>query len=114
MERLQMAQRELVALIPKGASFILVDENTWGSEISLGYHTFPFLEKNGQYWGSPLDDKTAIQELDRLRQSGAKFIVFGWPAFWWFDCYQGFYEYLRVKFRCVLRNSRLVVFDLRP
>jgi hypothetical protein len=39
--------------------------------------------------------------------------VFGWPAFWWLDHYAAFHRHLRERFRCVLRNERLVVFDLR-
>jgi hypothetical protein len=65
------------------------------------------------YWGNPPDDETAIQEVERLRQSGFSFIVFGWPAFWWCDYYFRFYSYLREKYRCVLENDRLVVFGLR-
>jgi hypothetical protein len=35
-----------------------------------------------------------------------------WPAFWWFDFYHGLRDHLFAKFRCVLRNSRLIAFDL--
>jgi hypothetical protein len=55
----------------------------------------------------------AIQELDRLRQCGASFIVLAWPAFWWFDYYSELHRHLRSEFLCVLENERLVVFDLR-
>ncbi len=47
-----------------------------------------------------------------MRRSGATFIVFGWPAFWYFDYYSRFYGYLRAKYRCLLENDRLVVFAL--
>ena len=67
----------------------------------------------GQYWGAPPDDATAIKELERLQRSGASFMVFAWPAFWWFDHYPGLCEHLRSKFRCVLENERLVALDLR-
>jgi hypothetical protein len=66
----------------------------------------------GQYGGPPPDDATAIRELERLRQSGASFIVFARPAFWWLD-YHAALCHLRSAFRCVLENDRLVVFDLR-
>jgi hypothetical protein len=73
----------------------------------------PFLERDGQYWGLPADDATALQEFDRLRNTGATFMVFAWPAFWWLDQYPGLHAQLRANFACALENERLVVFDLR-
>jgi hypothetical protein len=112
--RLRGARKELCGLLPRGVTLILVDENQWGRELSAAHPTLPFLEREGQYWGPPPDDATAIRELDRLRRAGASFIAFAWPAFWWLDHYADFHEYLRSNFRCLLRNDRLVVFDLRP
>ncbi len=112
-ERLDMATREIAALIPPGETLILVDAGEWGSEVVTGRHAIPFLERDGQYWGPPPDDDTAIREFERLRQSGASFMVFGWPAFWWLDYYGGLRDYLNSKFACIQRNSRLVAFDLR-
>jgi hypothetical protein len=60
----------------------------------------------------PSDDDTAIRELTRLRESGAKFLVFTWDAFWWLDYYVEFHRKLKSQYRCVLKNERLVVFDL--
>jgi glycosyltransferase involved in cell wall biosynthesis len=114
MDRARIAIREITRLIPRGNTFILVDEEKWrDSVVAKGRHAIPLLERNGQYWGAPPDDDTAIRELERQRQAGASFMVFGWPAFWWLDHYAGFHRYLYSKFRCVLRNDRLVVFDLR-
>lgn len=113
MERLYMAKQELDALIPPRDSFILVDDIQWGTEILEDWHAIPFLERDGQYWGPPPNDEIAIQEFERLRRSGASFIVFGWPAFWWLDYYSGLNRHLRSAFHCVLHNDRLVVFDLR-
>ena len=114
MKRLYKATQEIAALIPPGDTFILVDQEQWGGEVAAGRHAIPFLEKDGQYWGPPADDDTAIREFERLHQSGASFMVVGWPAFWWLDYYSGLHRHLRSKFRCVRKNSRLVVFDLRP
>lgn len=111
--RLKLAMQEIAALIPAGQSFILVDEASFGAEAFAGRRPLPFLEREGQYWGPPPDDETAIQELERMRHSGASFIVFGWPAFWWLDYYSGLRDYLSLNSCCVLQNSRLVVFDLR-
>jgi glycosyltransferase involved in cell wall biosynthesis len=114
VHRLFAATQEIAALIPAEASFILVDEDQWRSGgIVAGRTALPFPEQDGQYWGPPSDEAAALRELERLRQAGAQFIVFGWPAFWWLDYYQGLREHLRSRARCVLENDRLVVFDLR-
>ena len=112
-ERLQIAKQEIATLIPAGESFILVEENQWGCEVLPSHHTLPFIERDGQYLGAPPDDKTAIGELERMRQAGASFMVIGWPAFWYLDYYSELRDYLSSKFRCVLNNSRIIVFDLR-
>ncbi|MUG98009.1 glycosyltransferase [Scytonema sp. UIC 10036] len=106
--------KELGALIAQGQNYILVDMDELGHHQLLeNCQAIPFLEKEGVYWGPPNDDTIAIQEFERLHREGASFIVFAWPAFWWFDYYAKFASYLRSKFRCVLDSERLVVFDLR-
>jgi hypothetical protein len=114
MNDLLAIPQDIAALVPAGESFILVDQDRLGNEVAAGRHSVPFLEQDGQYGGSPPDDATAIRELERLRQSGASFMVFAWPAFWWLEYYSGLREYLRSKFCCVMENERLVAFDLRP
>jgi peptidoglycan/xylan/chitin deacetylase (PgdA/CDA1 family) len=114
LKQLRMATREIVRLIPPGHTFILVDEDKWAvDEVIAGRRRIPFLERDGQYWGPPPDDDTAIRELERLRKSGASFMVFAWPAFWWLDFYSELNRYLRSRFQCVMENDRLVIFDLR-
>jgi nucleoside-diphosphate-sugar epimerase len=113
IKQTRRAKRELAKLTSPEDRLILVDECAWGPEVVAGRHTFPFIERDGQYWGPPTDDETAIQEVERLRHSGATFMVFGWPAFWWLDHYKGLLEYLGAKYRCILKNKRMVIFDLR-
>jgi len=111
--RLREAIDDISSVVPSGDTLVLVDENKWAALELAGRRCVSFMERNGQYWGAPSDDTTAIKELQRLRQSGASFIVFGWPAFWWFDRYSKLHRFLRSQFRCVLENERTVVFDLR-
>jgi hypothetical protein len=111
---LRSGVQEIVELVPAGESFILVDGDLWGTDDRLGgRRRIPFPEQDGQYWGPPPDDATAIRAFERLRGSGASFMVFAWTAFWWFDYYPGLRDHLRSEFRCVLENERLVAFDLR-
>ena len=111
--RLLVTTQEIAALIPPGDSFILVDHDIVRVELAVGRRAIPFLERDGKNWGPPVDDMTAIREFERLRQAGARFIVFAWPAFWWLEYYAGFDEYLRSRFPCVVTTERLVAFDLR-
>jgi glycosyltransferase involved in cell wall biosynthesis len=114
LHRLRRAAREIRGLVPAGATFLLVDEGQWeGIELGAERRVLPFLERDGQYWGAPPDDATAIRELERLRRSGASFLVFAWPAFWWLECYAQFSAYIRAQYSCLLANERLVVFNLR-
>ncbi len=107
------AAEDIESLISTEDIFILVDEGTFNPEIFARWRTIPFLERDGKYWGPPADEATAIGELERLRRSGANFIVFGWPTFWWLDHYVEFHRYLRSLFCCVKDNDRVIVFDMR-
>jgi hypothetical protein len=113
MHRLLQATRDTADVIPPGETFLLVDQGNFGAAFSVGRHSLPFPEREGTYDGLPANDESAIQELERLRRIGAGFMVFTWPAFWWLDFYSGFDQHLRRNFRCVLRDERLVIFDLR-
>jgi hypothetical protein len=110
--RLRQTKEQLIKLIPLDAPFILVDEEQLRGDLPH-HHAIPFLENDGQYWGPPADDETAIRECERLRQRGARYFAFTWPAFWWLEHFKGFDEFLRAKFRCVESNECVVVFDLR-
>lgn len=105
----------ITAAVPKDASFILVDAMQWATEDRVdGRHRIPFLEREGQYWGPPPDDETAIRELCRLRDAGAAFVAIAEPAFPWLDHYRGLTDWLRRSFPCVVESELAIVFDLRP
>jgi serine/threonine protein kinase len=113
LERSQIAAEELKGLISPGATIILVDEAQLGGDFVSDCRAMPFLERNGQYWGPPADDETAIRELERLRAGGASLIVFAWPAFWWLRHYKDFAAHIDRYSRCIWHNERLIVYDLR-
>jgi hypothetical protein len=108
-----LAGEDIASLIPSGEAFILVDEQQLSNKLRATRTALPFLERDGQYWGRPEGDAAAVQELERMRQAGARMIIFAWPAFWWLDSYAGLHTYLRTHFQCALENERLVAFDLR-
>jgi hypothetical protein len=111
MEEALLTNDEIVSLVPPGETVILLHENLWGLEV-LPRRVLPFLERDGNN-GNPPDDATAIEELRRMRRSGAGFIAFAWPAFWWLDRYLEFHDFLRSQCSCLLENERVVVFGLK-
>jgi glycosyltransferase involved in cell wall biosynthesis len=118
MRRLAVAADELAAAIPPGSTVILMDDGRWADRwgdgaFIEGWRCVPFVERDGRYWGPPADDEAAIREFERLREKGAGFAVFGWPAFWWLDHYAGFHRYLLASYGRLLANDRVVIFDLR-
>jgi glycosyl transferase family WbsX len=114
LERFHLALGDIRRVIPRESAFILVDQQAWSAGPVLeGRRCIPFLEHGGQYWGLPPDDNTAIRELQRLRETGADFIVFAWSSFWWLDYYTGFDVHLSANFTCILKNDQVTIFDLR-
>jgi hypothetical protein len=101
------------ALVTPGGTYILIDDYLLWDREPVDRHPIRLVERDGQYWGLPADDQTVIQEVERLRQAGAKHLVFAWPAFWWLDHYAGFRRHLESRYSCPLRNERMVVFDLQ-
>lgn len=110
---LGLANQELTALIPEDACFILLDQECWRGKLTRRDQAMPFTQCGGVYWGPPPDDRTAIEEFEALRRSGAAFAVVGAPAFWWLDYYHGFRDHLSTNYPCVFKNERMIVFDLR-
>jgi FkbM family methyltransferase len=112
-DRMRAIEAELAALIPPGGRFILVDQAEIVHGLALDDRTWwPFLERDGQYWGPPADDATAITELERLHDAGAQFMVFTRCGFWWLDYYRGFADYLRAHAERLAASARLIVFRL--
>jgi hypothetical protein len=108
------AIRAIKALPRSEKPIILVDDGTLEVGPIHGRRRIPFLERDGNYWGPPPDDATAVAELERLRLSGVAFLVFAWPAFWWLIHYAEFSRYLHTEYVRVLENECVVAFDLNP
>jgi glycosyltransferase involved in cell wall biosynthesis len=110
-ERIEAAAARLFGII-SGRSFILLDEQSLPLDRIHRSARIPFLERDGQYYGLPPDDATAIHELGRARKAGVEYLVFVWPSYWWFDYYRGFYQYLMTSFKRVVQDDELVVVRL--
>ncbi len=109
--RLRCAREEILRLVSRVEKLILVDEEQFRGSLPPG-QVLPFLEKDGQYWGAPADDVSAIGELERLRATGASLVVFVWTTFWWLRHYGEFTRHLRSHYRCVCEDEFVIAFDL--
>jgi SAM-dependent methyltransferase len=114
LRQLYAASQDIQSVVPRSSTLILVDDSTWGNAQRLlpGRRVLPFLEKNGEYWGPPPDDATAISELERMRSAGARYLAVAWNSSWWLQHYRGFHQHLRQRGRCVLMSDDVMVFEL--
>jgi orotate phosphoribosyltransferase len=93
--------------------FVLIDDDPMGkTELLYGHIRVPFVERGGAYWGKPEDSRTAINELERLRNEGAELVMIAPPAFWWLDYYDEFGAYLDNTYPALVRTPSLIAFDL--
>lgn len=111
-ERVHLACREIGRFVEPGRDFVLIDSDQWGLAEVGASRAIPLVERDGRYWGPPVDDATAIHEVERARSAGATHLVLGWPAFWWLDHYEEFRRHVEERFPCVARNSSVIIFDL--
>jgi SAM-dependent methyltransferase len=107
------AAEELSRLVQPGEPFIFVDQDELRPLIAVGSRAVPFMERDGQFWGAPADDQSAIAELERLRSSaGVRLLIFASPAFWWLEEYAQFHRHIQQSSACVMRSEYLIAFDL--
>jgi len=111
--RREMMIADLRAIVSEKQRFILADEMKSDLWPWAGARAVPFLEKEGKYWGMPPDDAAAIAEIERQRAAGAAFIAFISPTTWALDHYRAMARHLSERYRCVIRDERTVVYDLR-
>jgi lipopolysaccharide biosynthesis glycosyltransferase len=102
----------IVAVVPEGEGVVLVDEETRLKGEVRGRTIWPFLERDGRFWGNPRNDDEAIRGLEELRQRGIRYFAITEAAHWWIDHYAGFFQYLRSFYGCSLEADSLMVFDL--
>jgi O-methyltransferase len=112
MQQEYLAAEAITALIPPGETVILADQEQWENKPQGRFRLLPFLESDGEYYGPPENDADAVDNLEKLRQEGAGYLVIGWPAFWWLEYYAKFHRFLRTRFQCLREDERVIVFKL--
>jgi hypothetical protein len=45
---------------------------------------------------------------------GATHIALAWHCFWWLEYYSDFARYLQARYRSVVTNDRVMIFQLTP
>ena len=111
--RTDAAVKEAEAVVPRGAAYVLVDDDEWGASsngVLPGRTVVPFLVRDGLYWGPPGDDEAAVAALEEAHGAGAEIFVFPWFTEWWLDHYLGFGEVLRALFPNERRGDHLLSF----
>jgi 4-amino-4-deoxy-L-arabinose transferase-like glycosyltransferase len=74
-----------------------------------GWH---FLQ-DGMFKGYPLNSQQAIMQLEKWRAEGANYLGFTQYAFWWFNYYKGFQEYLDARYWRVRETKEYLIFSLK-
>jgi len=111
--RLARLLDDVSPLIGPSDDFVLIDDDMLGLTWRCG-RAHPFLERDGMYWGPPPDDATAVAELRRMRDAGARYVVVVWPSFWWLDHYADLRTELYAAGPPLLDDERATVFVLGP
>ncbi|HEV8292066.1 MAG TPA: TylF/MycF/NovP-related O-methyltransferase [Tepidisphaeraceae bacterium] len=112
MQQLHLLGQDFLRHIPPSEPVILIDQDVLRHQLAGGHQVLPFIERDGQYWGPPADDESALAELHRLRQRGVKVVAIAWPAFWFVEQYPRFAAELQSRAKCLLRNERVFLFEL--
>ena len=105
--------RQIETKVPEDASLVLIDDRQFGLFGYLGRRrVYPFLEKDGQYWGSPQNSDQAIHELRRLIALGADHLVVLEASRWWLDFYAEFWEFVSTHGAIALQTGDLIIVRL--
>ena len=114
MEQMYLLEQDLTAALGTLQRFVLVDQETLRAQLLIRDRAIPFLEREGQFWGPPANDQAAVAELHRQQTNGVRFIAFAWPAFWYLDHYPALHRHLQAHARMLVRNERVILFELQP
>lgn len=99
-------------LIAPTTPFTLIDEGRTGMTTNSERLARTFPERDGVWWGVPADDAEAVQELERQRELGSRYLGVPWFTRWWLDYYNDFAAYLRREYRVTLEDELLILFAL--
>lgn len=109
LDTLAAVRSEIESAIPAGSRFILVDQDALTDANFYDRLSAPLMRS-----GLPANDLEAETALQNMQADGFSYLVFAWPAYWWFEHYLEFSQSVRKRFPCVWKTERLIVFSLNP
>jgi predicted O-methyltransferase YrrM len=109
--RQELAIADITALVPANESLILVDDWQWDRSRLGSYSLQTVVGDDGSQLGPPADDCESLSWFDAVKRQGVRFVVFGWPAFWWQRTYPALWQKLQRETSCILCNQRVIIFD---
>jgi hypothetical protein len=100
--------------LPSQAQVIVVskgDDGLLKLSAKIGWH-FP-QTGDGAYSGYyPVDSRTAIEQLEQLREKGGNYVLFPGTSFWWLDHYQEFHQHLESHYQRIWRDDSCLIYEL--
>jgi hypothetical protein len=104
----ELTLADLNQQIAQDARALVIDDFQWPNELLL---EFKFAaERDPSFPPAKLHD--VIKSLNHHLSQGVDTVVFGWPAFWWFDHFEGLEPFLESKSRRIFRNGRVIVYKI--
>lgn len=104
------AMEEIARLLSGNERFALIDHGRFGDHFGLRDRAIRLPSSAAQ---ARRGDPSTALTFKSLTQAGAAFLVVGWPAFEWWTSECRLRPCVQERFACVMRNARLLVFDLR-
>lgn len=110
--RLEAALDAVRRVVPVDERFLLLDETQWQMDDALlRDRSLPFPNDNGAYAGPPADDADAVTQIEAASGgAGARYLVVGWPAFWWLEHYPAMAQRLRQAAVLVHRDADVEIY----
>jgi hypothetical protein len=100
-------------VVPSHEPLVLIDDAHLAPYDSLnGRRVVPLTEQDGEYTGTPRDSADAVEQLERHRQSGIRWLVVAWPSMWYLEIYPPLRHRLHDRYRCASSEPHGVIFDL--
>ena len=99
LDTLAAAKSEVEGVIPAGSRFILVDQNML-ADASFDHRIAALL----MLGDLPASDEEVNTALEFMKADGFSYLVFAWPAYWWFDHYIEFTQCVQKGFSRAFEN----------
>ena len=113
--RLERSLYELDALLPPGATVVLMDQDEWALPPGRPWTPVPIPSRDGAYWGLPPNGPDVVAELIARHEEGATYVVVSDSAFWWLDEFPEVATHLADRANGLAANDRFLLFEFdRP